>query len=70
MVWAINTGRSVNSVSMAMLRDMFWISVIMNFHLVSEHVPGDENIWPDYLSRLSDSCSSSLTNDSATNQDA
>ena len=52
VVWALNKGRSVNDVSMALLRRIFWLSVIMNFHLVAQHISGDENTWPDSLSRL------------------
>ena len=52
VVWALTKGRSVNDMSMALLRKIFWLSVLMNFHLVAEHIPGDENLWPDTLSRL------------------
>lgn len=52
VVTAINTGRSSNSNSMDMLRDIFWDSVINNYHLVSSHISGINNASPDLLSRL------------------
>ena len=52
VVWALNKGRSSNTTSMALLRQIFWLSVLLNFHLVAVHVPGVENILPDTLSRL------------------
>ena len=53
VVAAINTGRSVNLSSMIILREIFWQSVIYNFHLVGVYLPGKENVVADALSRVS-----------------
>ena len=52
--WVINKGCSSNEVSMALLRKIFWLTVIYNCHLVAEHISGESNSVPDFLSRLSD----------------
>lgn len=52
VVTAINTGRSSNVSSMSMLRDIFWNSVLNNYHLVAHHIAGSNNVGPDLLSRL------------------
>ena len=53
VVAAVNTGRSSNAVSMGLLREIFWQSVINNFHLVGIYLPGKDNIVADALSRAS-----------------
>ena len=50
VLWAINTGRNKNELSMEIIRDIFWLSVIFNFHLVAVHIPGTLNVLPDALS--------------------
>lgn len=55
VVAAINTGRSGNEVSMGILRDIFWQSVLFNCHLVATHLPGVDNTVADALSRLKSS---------------
>ena len=52
VVAAINTGRSENEISMKILRDIFWQSVLFNCHLVAVHLPGRDNIIADALSRV------------------
>lgn len=52
VVNCINKGKSVNLVSMNMLRDIFWYSVYYNFHLVGRYIRGDLNFLPDLLSRI------------------
>lgn len=63
VVSCINTGRSINSVSMNMLRDIFWYSAYYNFHLVGRHVKGKLNVLPDLLSRIFATNDLSLTLD-------
>ena len=53
VVAALNTGRSANAVSMSLLRDIFWQSVIFNCRLVAIYLPGKDNIIADALSRMS-----------------
>ena len=55
VVAAINTGKSSNEVSMSILRDIFWQSVLYNCHLVATYLPGVENTVADALSRLKSS---------------
>ena len=55
VVAAINTGRSGNEVSMGILRDIFWQSVLFNCHLVATYLPGVDNTVADALSRLKSS---------------
>ncbi|MCP3662473.1 MAG: hypothetical protein GY696_08270 [Gammaproteobacteria bacterium] len=50
----INRGVAKNPLSMALLRELFWISVQNNFHITTCHIPGADNPLPDALSRLSD----------------
>ena len=54
VVAAINKGRSINDSSMEILRLIFWESVVNNFHLVAQHLAGNENVLADALSRLED----------------
>lgn len=51
---AINRGTSANAKTMNLLRDIFWYSVVHNFHLAARHVPGSKNVIPDFLSRIDD----------------
>ena len=50
----VNTGRSTSVPCMFWLRELFWLSVLYNFHLVASHVKSEDNILPDFLSRLFD----------------
>ena len=54
VVQMINTGRSSSVECMFWIRELFWISVLYNFHLVASHISTDCNVVPDYLSRCSD----------------
>ena len=48
----INNGTCINPIAMSWLREIFWISVQHNFHLLSRHLPGKLNTHADRLSRL------------------
>ena len=50
----INTGRSSNLDCMCWLRELFWLSFLLNFHIVSSHILSVDNVIPDFLSRLFD----------------
>ena len=50
----INTGRSKGIKTMWWLRELFWLSVIFNFHVVARRVKSRDNVLPDYLSRYFD----------------
>jgi hypothetical protein len=49
---AINSGTSRNETAMCMLRELFWLSAINNFHISAVHIAGKNNIVSDYISRL------------------
>ena len=51
-MYAINKGHSANETSMALLRKLFWVSVVYNCHLIAVHRKGQKNVLPDQLSRL------------------
>ncbi len=51
-MYSLNKGTSRNEKCMSMLRELFWLSAIYNFHISSKHIPGVENVVSDYLSRL------------------
>lgn len=53
VVHAINKGVSSNSSSMYLLRCIFWECVNYNVYLSARYIPGEFNIIPDLLSRLS-----------------
>ena len=48
----LNTGHSTSVNSMFWVRELFWLSVIFNFHLVASYVPSKANVVPDFLSRF------------------
>ena len=50
----VNTGRSKGIKTMWWLRELFWLSVIFNFHIVARRIKGSDNVLPDYLSRYFD----------------
>lgn len=52
VVSIVNKGSSVNEYCMEVLRYVFWISVVFNFHLKCKHIPGVCNSLPDRLSRV------------------
>ena len=56
VVAAVNTGRSSNAASMVLLRQIFWHSIVNNFHLVGVYLPGRDNVVADAISRASSSC--------------
>ena len=39
---------------MAWIRELFWLSFIFNFHIVSSYVRSEDNVVPDFLSRFFD----------------
>lgn len=51
-MFMINKGTSSNSEAMKLLRHLFWLSAKWNFHLKAHHIPGEQNILSDYISRL------------------
>ena len=52
VVSAINKGTSINTLTMALLRDIFWVCVMYNIYLCARHIPGVNNVLPDLLSRI------------------
>lgn len=52
VVSMVATGRSTSPLCMQWLRELFWLSVIYNFHLISAYIPSEDNTIPDYLSRI------------------
>lgn len=52
VVHSVNKGSSTNAFCMEVLRYVFWVSVVYNFHLKCKHVPGSENKLADRLSRV------------------
>ena len=50
----INTGRSKGVKTMWWLRELFWLSVVFNFHIVARRIKGADNVLPDFLSRYFD----------------
>lgn len=50
---AINKGVSSNKLSMAILREIFWLSVYYNFYITARHFPGNLNVISDMLSQVS-----------------
>lgn len=53
VVHAINKGISSNDSSMYLLRCIFWVCVKYNVYLSAKYIPGEFNIIPDMLSRVS-----------------
>lgn len=53
VVYAINKGRSINDSSMNVLRMIFWECAKYNVYLSARYIPGELNIIPDLLSRIS-----------------
>lgn len=42
---------SINSLSMSILTELFWLSVINNFYITARHIPGTNNVVTDMLSQ-------------------
>lgn len=61
--FAINNGYSSNKISMALLRDIFWVCATENIHLSALHIPGSENKLADALSRICFSNSIAVLNE-------
>lgn len=53
-VASVNKCTSKNPVIMGLLRYLFWLSAVNNFHLRAVHIPGVNNVTADALSRLHD----------------
>ena len=51
-MYSLNKGTSHNTTCMKLLRELFWLSAVYNFHLTARHIPGVDNIVSDYISRL------------------
>ncbi len=49
---SINSGTSHNKAAMDLLRELFWLSAVHNFHISAEHIAGSDNTISDFLSRL------------------
>ena len=47
-----NHGTSTNPLVMSALHELFWISVLFNFHIQAKYIPGKDNHIPDAISRL------------------
>ena len=50
----VNTGRSTSVPCMFWLRELFWLSVVYNFHLVASYIKSEHNVLQDFLSCLFD----------------
>ena len=48
----VNTGRSSSLYCMCWLKELFWLSFWYNFHIVATRVSSEDNIIPDFLSKL------------------
>lgn len=48
----VNRGTSRSPLLMTYLRYMFWLSAVYNFRLTAMHVPGEDNVLADNISRL------------------
>ena len=60
-MFLINKASSRDSLVMAWLRELFWLSACHNFKITAKFIPGHENIISDTLSRLHDpSCLAKL----------
>ncbi len=53
-MYAINKGTSHCSTMMLILRRLFWLSAVHNFHLTARYIRGADNVVSDCLSRLHD----------------
>lgn len=53
VVHAVNKGISVNESSMNLLRNIFWECAKYNIFLTARYIPGEFNVIPDLLSRVS-----------------
>ena len=51
-VSCVNRGTSRSTLLMPYLRYMFWLSAVYNFRLTAMHVPGEDNVLADKMSRL------------------
>jgi hypothetical protein len=51
-MYIINSGTSRNAAAMSLVRQLFWLSAIFNFHITARHIAGKNNILSDYVSRL------------------
>ena len=51
-VSCVNRGTSRSTLLMPYLRYMFWLSAVYNFRLTAMHVPGEDNVLADTISRL------------------
>ena len=52
VVSCLNGGTSINSLSMEILREIFWSSAVNNFHITARPISGTDNHLPDLLSRI------------------
>ena len=51
----VNTGRSTSIRCMWWVRELFWISVVFNFHMTARRITTHDNVAADFFSRLFDS---------------
>ena len=50
----VNTGRSSSVYCMWWFRELFWLCFVHDFQLVDSHISSEDNIVPDFLSRVTD----------------
>ena len=53
-VASINKGTSRGGKLMALIQELFWLAVEMNFKISAVHIPGISNIMADRISRLTE----------------
>ena len=49
----LNKGVSSNVLCMDIIRAIFWLCAVFNIHISARHVAGVDNVYADFLSRLS-----------------
>ena len=52
VMYMLTNGKSVNTICMGWLRELFWICVIYNIELIPRHINTKCNLVADTLSRL------------------
>lgn len=60
VMYMIKNQKSINSVCMSWLKEIFWISLIYNFKIIPEYINTKDNILADTLSRVGSKISESV----------